>query len=169
MGESVMVRPWLVLSAIAVWAAVASGQAGVQVEPTTFHGPRPLAKQTESAVVRDYLEAWQSMGAALGGNRVDLLDQDFVGAARDKLAQTIAAQVRQGISTRYVERSHDIQIIFYSPEGLSIQVADNVDYDLQLVDHDKVLATEPIHARAIAVLTPTEVRWKVRVLQAGPR
>lgn len=164
-----MIRPALAFSAITFLAAMASGQASVQVEPTTFQGPRPLARQTATAVVRDYLEAWQSMSAALQQNRPDLLNQDFVGAAKDKLTATISAQAKQGITTRWVARSHDVQIIFYSPEGLSIQLADNVDYDLELLDHDKVLATAPIHARTIAVLTPTEVRWKVRVLETGPR
>jgi hypothetical protein len=164
-----MIRPFFMLSAFALSAAAACGQASVQVEPTTFEGPRPLAKQTATAVVRDYLEAWQSMSAALEQNRTDLLDRDFLGAAKEKLTETISEQAKQGISARYVERSHDIRITFYSPEGLSIQLIDNVDYDLQLFDHDKILATEPIHARSIAVLTPSEVRWKVRVLEAGPR
>jgi hypothetical protein len=164
-----MILRLLVFSALAWFAATASGQAAVQVEPATFQGPRPLARQTAAAVVRDYLEAWQSMSAALEQNRADLLDQDFVGDALEKLTGTVSAQAKQGIGTRYLERSHDIQIVFYSPEGLSVQLTDNADYDLQLLDHDKVVTTEPMHAHLIAVLTPTEVRWKVRVLQAGPR
>jgi len=164
-----MIRPLLVVSALALSAFAASGQASIQVEPSTFQGPRPLAKQTAAAVVRDYLEAWQSMGAALDQNRPDLLDQDFLGAAKEKLMETISEQAKQGIHTRYQARSHDIQIIFYSPEGLSIQLTDNVEYDVQLLDHDKVVATEPLRARAIAVLTPSEVRWKVRVFETGPR
>jgi hypothetical protein len=162
----------MIRSLLAVWAVasgVAFGQATVQVEPVTFQGPRPLAKQTVSAVVRDYLDAWGSMSAAFEQNHADLLDEDFVGTAKEKLAGTIAEQARQGISTRYAARSHDIRILFYSPEGLSIQLSDNVDYDLELLDHDKVVSTQPILARYIAVLTPSEVRWKVRVLQSGPR
>jgi hypothetical protein len=70
------------------------------------------------------------------------------------------------LRTHYQERSHDIKIIFYYPEGLSIQLVDYIQYDVQLLDREKVLATQPVQARYIAVLTPTEVRWKVRVLQA---
>lgn len=164
-----MIRPLFVFCALGMAAAVAFGQGAVQVEPTTFQGPRPLAQATATGVVRDYLEAWQSLSAALDANRADLLDQDFVGSAREKLAGTISRQAKQAIRTRCVARSHDVQIVFYSPEGLSVELADNVDYDVELLDHDKIVATEPIHARYIAVLTPSEVRWKVRVLQAVPR
>ena len=61
-----------------------------------------------------------------------LLDADFVGAAKDKLAETIQQQAALGIRTRYQDRAHDIQIIFYSPDGLSIELKDKVDYDVQV-------------------------------------
>jgi hypothetical protein len=58
--------------------------------------------------------------------------------------------------------------VFYSPEGLSIELADTVDYDVQIVDHDKPLTTQRVRTRYLAILTPSEVRWRVRVLQADP-
>lgn len=165
-----MMRPLLILwSVLAASGAFAADQGSVQVEPTTLQGPRPLAKQTETAVVRDYLQAWQSLSTALEQNRADLLNQDFVGAAKDKFAETIEEQAKLGIHTRYQERSHDIRIIFYSPEGLSIQLVDNIEYDVQLLDHEKVQTTQLVRARYVAVLTPAEVRWRVRVLQAEPQ
>jgi hypothetical protein len=94
-----------------------------------------------------------------------LLSQDFVGTARDKFAQTIEEQAKLGIRTRYQERSHDIRIVFYSPDGLSIQLVDNIEYQVQLLDHEKTQTTQVIRARYVAVLTPAEVRWRVRVLQ----
>ena len=66
----------------------------------------------------------------------------------------------------YQDRAHDLQIVFYSPEGLSIQIVDTVDYDEQVLDHDKVLATKLVRKRYVVVLTPSEVRWRVRVFQA---
>ena len=162
-------RRLLVLGLIlAASGAFAADQPAVQLEPTNLQGPRPLAKQTETAVVHDYLRAWQGMAAAMDQNRPDLLDQDFVGEAREKLASTIAEQVRTGVQVHYQDRSHDIKIIFYSPEGLSIQLVDNIEYDEQLLDHGKVVAVQPVHARYVAVLTPTEVQWKVRILQSEP-
>jgi len=150
-------------------AQFAPDQGSILVEPSNVEGPRPLAKQTETAVVRDYLEAWQSLSAALGQNRADLLNQDFAGTAKDKLTETIDEQEKTGIRTRYQVRSHDIQVIFYSPEGLSIQLVDNIEYDEQLLDHEKVLTTQRVRARYVAVLTPAEVRWRVRVLQSDPK
>ena len=147
---------------------VAAGQASVQVEPSHLQGPRPLAQQTESAVIHDYVQAWESLSAAADQNRPDLLDGDFVGIAQTKLAAAVSQEAKLGLRTRYQVRSHDIKIIFYSPEGLSIQLVDNIEYDEQLLDHGKVVAVQPVHARYVAVLTPTDVRWKVRVLQSEP-
>ena len=106
------------------------------------------------------------MGTALDKNDAGLLDQDFIGTARDKLAEGIQQQAALGIHARYQDKSHDIQIVFYSPEGLSIELTDDVQYDVQVLDHDKVQTTQQVRARYIVVLTPAEVRWRVRVFQA---
>ena len=142
-------------------------QPSVRLEPPDLQGPRVLNEQTKTAVIRDYLEAWQSASEALQQNRASALDRDFVGTAKDKLTDTIRDQVTMGISTRYLDQSHDLQIVFYSPEGLSIQLVDNVEYEVQVVDHGKALAAQKMHARYVVVMTPAEVRWRVRVLQAG--
>ncbi len=156
----------VVVSILAATLPMRADQATVQLEPTNLHGPRPLVKQTETAVIRDYLEAWKSVDAALGQNRPDLLDRDFVGTAKEKLTSTIADQTKLGIAAHYRDRGHDIQIVSYSPEGLSIQLIDKVDYEVQILDHDKVQAARTVHARYVVVLTPAEVRWRVRVFQA---
>jgi hypothetical protein len=143
-------------------------QPGVRVEPTDSVGPRVLEKQTKAAVIRDYLKAWGSLSHAFEQNRADLLDADFVGAAKEKLEDTIRDQAKLGIQTRYRDGAHDIQLVFYSPEGLSIQLVDTVEYDVQILDHEKIQTTQHVRARYVAVLTPTEVRWKVRIFQAEP-
>jgi hypothetical protein len=153
---------------LAALLALGSDQPAVHVEPTDSLGPRPLEKQTEAAVIRDYLQAWRSLSAALGQNRANLLDPDFIGTAKEKLAGTIRDQEKLGIHTRYRDTAHDIQLVFYSPEGLSIQVVDRVDYSVQILDGEAVVTTQQVRARYVAVLTPTEVRWKVRVFQAEP-
>lgn len=164
-----MLKPILaVCSFLVATTAFGADQATVRVEPTNLQGPRPLEKQTEAAVIRDYLQAWKSFGAAFNQNRADLLDRDFVGTSKDKLTNTIHEQAQLGMRTRYQDAAHDIQIVFYSPEGLSIQLVDNVEYNLQILDHDKSITTQKVHARYIAVLTPSEVRWRVRVFQAEP-
>jgi hypothetical protein len=144
-----------------------AGQPAVRVAPMDSVGPRPVEKQTQSSIVRDYLLAWQTMGNALGQNRADLLDASFVGFAKEKLSDTIREQKNLGMETSYRDVSHDLQVVFYSPEGLSIQVLDNVEYDVEVRDHGKTVGTQHIRARYVAVLTPTESKWKVRVFQSG--
>jgi hypothetical protein len=163
-----MLRSVLILST--VFSAVSAGamaQAAVHVEPVHLQGPRILADQTATAVVKNYIESWQSLRTALEQNRSELLDRDFVGTAKQKLTDTIQQQTKLGMRTTYQDRSHDIQIVFYSPEGLSVELIDNVEYDVQISDKDKVIATQAVHARYVVVMTPTEVRWRVRVLQAA--
>src|SRR5580698_4749846 len=132
-------------------------------------GPRTLGSQTKEAVVRDYLAAWQSLNKAMGENNPSLLDADFTGIARDKLSATIGDQQKLGLKTHYQDRKHDIRLVFYSPEGLSIELLDTVEYDVQVLDHDKLQATQHIRTQYLAILTPTEVRWKVRILQSPPQ
>jgi hypothetical protein len=160
------------LAAVPVLAALllsGAGQPAVRVGPIDSVGPRPVEKQTQSSVVRDYLQAWQTLGSALGGNRADLLDGYFVGVAKEKLADTIREQQNLGIETSYRDQSHDLQVVFYSPEGLSIQLLDNVEYDVEVRDHGKTVGTQHVRTRYVAVLTPTESKWKVRVFQSGSR
>lgn len=154
---------------VILWCATAgylAAQPNVRIEPANIQGPRVLEPQTATGVIHDYLESWHSMSAALGQNRADLLEADFVGTAHDKLAKTIQDQATLGLVTQYHDGSHDIQIVFYSPEGLSIELTDTVDYDVQVFDQNKAIATQHMHTRYVVVLTPTESRWKVRVFQA---
>lgn len=163
-----MIRSTLFVCTVFMAASgFASAQATVRVEPANLQSPRPLPEQTQTAAIRDYLKSWQSLRAALEQNRADLLDPDFVGTAREKLAETIQQQAALGIRTRYQDRAHDIQIVFYSPEGLSIELTDRVEYDVQVLDHDRVNTVQHISARYVIVITPAEVRWRVRVFQAA--
>jgi hypothetical protein len=164
-----MTKLALVICAVfALTISLRADQPTVRVEPTNLQGPRVLNEQTRTAVVRDDLQAWQRVRTALEQNRPDLLNRDFVGTAKDKLTDTIHDQVTMGISTRYLDQSHDLQILFYSPEGLSVQLVDNVEYEVQVADHGKTQATQKMHARYVVVMTPAEVRWRVRVFQGGP-
>jgi hypothetical protein len=142
-------------------------QPSVHVAPMDSVGPRPVEKQTQSSVVRDYLQAWQALGGAFSQNRADLLDGYFVGIAKEKLADTIREQRTLGIQTAYRDESHDLQVVFYSPEGLSIQLLDHVEYEVEVRDHGKTVGTQHVRTRYVAVLTPTESKWKVRVFQGG--
>ena len=140
----------------------------MRVEPSHLQGPRPLADQTKTAAIRDYLDAWESVSSALAQNRPGLLDRDFTGTAKSKLVDTIQQQTAAGITTRYHDTAHDVQIVFYSPEGLSIQLIDKVDYDVEIIAGGKVLSTQKVSTRYVVVMTPAEVRWRVRIFQGEP-
>ncbi|HTV54975.1 MAG TPA: hypothetical protein VMI06_08655 [Terriglobia bacterium] len=163
-----MLRYLLVLCAFGWAASSAAAQADVRIEPVHLDGPRQLGAETQAAAIRDYLQSWQSFKAAFAQNQAALLDADFVGNAREKLSAAIEQQAALGIRTRYQDRAHDLRIVFYSPEGLSIELTDAVQYDVQVLDHGRPVATKTEHARYIVVLTPSEVRWRVRVFQATP-
>lgn len=150
---------------LALPLALCAQEASVQVQPPDVHGSREVEDLTASAAVRDYLESWKAFRSALDENQPQLLQQDFVGTALTKLSATVAQQNQLGIHTRYVDRSHNLQIVFYSPDGLSIQLVDRVDYDEQVMQGNSVIATQPVHARYIAVLTPSQTRWLVRIFQ----
>lgn len=165
-----MLRPLLILyMASTVASASVTAQPTVRIEAANLQGSRPLQQQTGAAAIRNYLESWQALIAALEENRVDLLEPDFAGSARDTLAATIQQQIALGISTRYQDREHDLQLVFYSPEGLSIELTDNIEYDVQFLERGRVKTTQHVSTRYVIVLTPAEVRWKVRVFQGTPR
>jgi hypothetical protein len=165
-----MLRSLLILcTVLAAAAAFAAAQPTVRIEKAALQGSPPLQEQTATAAIRDYLQSWQALAAALEQNQADLLDPDFVGSAKDTLTATIQQQNALGITTHYQDRAHDLQVAFYSPEGLSIELTDNVEYDVQVLDHGKLTTTQHVSARYVIVLTPAEVRWKVRVLQGTPR
>jgi hypothetical protein len=156
-----MLKSLLILCAFfTATSGIGSAQAAVLVEPPNLQGPRHLPEQTAAAAIRD-------LRAAFEQNRADLLDPDFVGTARDKLTDTIQQQANLGIRTHYQDRAHDLQIVFYSPEGLSIELTDKVEYDVQVLDHERVKTIQHLSARYVIVLTPAEVRWRVRVFQAA--
>ena len=160
------VRMLLMLGAVAAAPALVAQDAAVNVQPPDLHGSRPLEKLTESAVVRDYVESWKSLDQALDQNDASLLGRDFIGTALTKFSDTVAQQKKLGIHTSYQAQSHNLQIVFYSPDGLSIQIVDDVQYTQQVMKGGNTLASQPVHARYVAVLTPSQTRWQVRILQA---
>jgi hypothetical protein len=142
------------------------GQPSVRVDAPDAGGTSSLQKQTAAAAIQNYLHSWESLREAFEKNQVAALDQDFVGAAKDKLTSTIRQQSALGFGTTYLDRAHEIKIVFYSPEGLSLELEDTVDYDVQLIGHGAPTEKLNRRARYFVVLTPAETRWRVRVFQA---
>jgi len=167
MKIAVRLSPLLAIPFLALLLVSDSGPPAVRVDPMDSVGPRPVEAQTRSSIVRDYVAAWQSLNQAMTQNRPDLLDAYFVGQARQKLAETVQAQQNLAIHTTYQDTSHNIRVVFYSPEGLSIQLLDEVEYDVHVRSGGQLLGSSHVRTRYVAVLTPTESRWKVRIFQGG--
>jgi hypothetical protein len=129
---------------------------------------RPVEALTRKSIARDYARAWRSLAQAMEQNRADLIDHDFVGVAEEKFAAAVAGQAKAGLRTRYIDHGHKLDVLFYSPEGLSIELRDTAQLERQVLDGDKVVHSENLTLHYISLMTPTEVRWKVRLLQEVP-
>jgi hypothetical protein len=130
--------------------------------------PRQVEDTTQKAIERDYAAAWQALADALEQNRPDLLAANFLGAAHEKLEQTISEQRKSGLHQRYIDKGHRVNAVFYSPEGSAIELQDTAALQIQVLDGEKVLHSEDVTVRYVALLTAAENSWKVRVLEAVP-
>jgi hypothetical protein len=131
-------------------------------------GPREVEETTEKAIVRDYAAAWKAFATALNENRTQALDAGFLGDARNKLGNRVEEQKRSGLRTRYIDRGHKLEALFYSPEGSAMQLRDTANLEMQVLDGDQVVNSQQLTQNYLVVMTVGEDRWKVRVLQEVP-
>lgn len=130
--------------------------------------PRPLEQLTGQAIVRAYSQAWKNMETALAENHSDLIDESFVGYAHDRLLSQIQQQEKNGLSTRYIDHGHQVEAVFYSPEGSAVQLRDMAQLEIQLLDGNKVISSHNVTRKYIAIVTVVEDSWKLRVLDNVP-
>jgi hypothetical protein len=131
-------------------------------------GPRQVEESTGNAVVRDYAAAWQGLAQALDGNDPDLLGAVWVGFARDQVGRAIEQQKQSGIRTRYLDRGHKVEAVFYSVEGGAMQLQDTAQLEIQVVDGGAVVHSEQVTLHYLALMTPAADHWQVRLLQSVP-
>jgi hypothetical protein len=129
-------------------------------------GPRPIEELTSKSVPRDYALAWQTMEQAVAQNDPGLLDGYFTGLAKQDLTQRVNSQIQSGLSTRYTDRGHKVEAIFYSPAGDAMELRDHAQLDVQVLDGGKVVYDEPMTAEYVVMMTPGADRWLVRQIQA---
>jgi hypothetical protein len=127
--------------------------------------PRPVEEATANAIQREYAAAWDAMSAALEQNRPDLLDQQFVGVQRDRLAQQIDQQKKNGMATRILSPQHSIEAVFYSTEGSAMQLRDTAQVETQILDGGKIVGSTKRTAKYLVTMSVVGDRWKVRMLQ----
>jgi hypothetical protein len=147
-----------------------AADATVQVQLNTQKaGPRSVEELTERGVLRDYRFAWTSMAQALEFNTLDPLEGPFAGDAKQWLKETILEQQRAGISQRYLDQSHQVEAIFYAPEGDVMELHDTAEYELQVSDEGKIIHDQHVVMHYVVLMTPAADRWVVRQLEAVPQ
>jgi hypothetical protein len=129
-------------------------------------GPRQLEDLTSKSIPRDYAFAWQSVEQALNDDRTDVLDAYVTGSAKDELTQRVKSQIKSGLHTRYRDRGHKLDAIFYAPAGDAMELRDRAQLDMQVLDGAKVIYEEPVDLNYVVLMTPGADRWLVRHLQA---
>src|SRR6266567_637883 len=107
-------------------------------------GPRAIEDLTSKSVPRDYAFAWQTLAQALEENRPGLLEGYFTGLAKQDLTQRVNSQIRSGLHTRYEDRGHKLEALFYSPAGDAMELRDHAKLDMQILDGSKVIHEEPV-------------------------
>jgi hypothetical protein len=131
--------------------------------------PREVEDVTQNAIVRDYTLAWQAIGTAFANNTLQPLNENFTGFALDKLTQRVKDQKQNGLSTRIIDHGHNVEAIFYSPDGAAIELKDTATIETQVLDGGTVVHSDQAQIHYYAVMTGAEDRWKVRVLESAER
>jgi len=133
---------------------------------TEYVGPRQIEELTGKSIPRDYALAWQTMAQALENNRTDVLDGYFTGFEKDELTQRVKSQIKSGLHTRYQDRGHKLEAIFYAPAGDAMELRDRAQLDVQVIDGGKVIYEEPVNVEYVVIMSPGADRWLVRQLLA---
>ena len=137
----------------------------VQVDATKA-GPRKVEDGTRNRILADYRLAWSSAAQALQSNSSEPLQGPFTGEAKTWLTDTLGQQKRSGLSSRFSDQSHKVEVVFYAPEGDLMELHDTAGYRLQVLDRDKVIHDDNVTQRYVVLMTPAADRWVVRQLQA---
>ena len=158
----------ILLLALSLSSFAADPSVQVQLNITKA-GPRAVESLTERGILRDYRFAWTSMAQALEFNTFDPLEGPFAGEAKTWLKGTVASQQRSGLSQRYVNQNHQVEAVFYAPEGDVMELHDTAEYQLQISDGGKLIHDEHVVLHFVVLMTPAADRWVIRQLQAVPR
>jgi len=132
-------------------------------------GPRTVEGLTQRSILRDYKFAWEHLAQAMEFNSPDPLNGLFAGNANATLHEAVLNQQRSGLSSRYRNQTHQLEAVFYAPEGDVIELHDTAEYDLQLLDGDKTIHDERVKVHYVVLMTPGADRWVIRQFQAVPQ
>jgi hypothetical protein len=153
----------LVLAGSHLFAADESPQMTLDVSKAA---PRSVEQLTQRALLRDYKFAWANLALALESNSGSPLNGLFVGNAATWLNEAVNNQRSSGLTSRYLNQTHKVQAVFYSPEGDVVELHDTAEYDYQILDGSKTIHNEHATVHYVVLMTPGADRWVVRQLQA---
>jgi hypothetical protein len=163
------IAAFLLLSFWAVFPQPTQADAKPAVQLNVEHAaPREVSDNIQQALIRDYSSAWQALAAALESNNAAVLNDSFIGFAQDQLTQRIKDQRQAGLRTRIVDHGHQVDAVFFSTEGASVELRDTATIETQVLDGDTVLHSERAQLLYYVIMTGAEDRWKVRVMQVAP-
>lgn len=150
-------------------AASRDNNSGLKIELAVDKAqPREVEDTTQEAIVRDYSSAWKALEQTLGNNGDSGLAANFAGTALDELQSRLDAQRKSNVRTRYVDRGHKLEAVFYSPEGSAMQLHDTAQVEIQTYDGGTLLSSKPVTLHYVVLMTTAEDRWKVRLLEGVP-
>ncbi len=160
---------WLVsgvlLAALGCFAADSPPQVTLDA---TKAAPRTVEALTERSIVRDYRFAWANLSQALASNSAEPLNGLFQGTANSRLHDEVSSQLRNGLTSRYLNQTHKLEAVFYAPEGDVMELHDTAEYDLEVLDGNKTIQSAHAVVHYIVLMTPGADRWVVRQLQSVP-
>ena len=136
---------------------------------TAKASPRTVESLTQNSILRDYKFAWVSLSHALESNSAVVLNGPFEGTASEWAHDQVESQRRNGISSRYLNQKHNLEAVFYAPEGDVMELHDTAEYDLEILDGDKTIHNEHAVVHYVVLMTPAADHWVVRQLQAVPQ
>ncbi len=96
--------------------------------------PRPIEELTGTTIARHYAMAWRDLAEALEADQGEGLGEEFVGFAKDHLAQRIGEQNKAGVHVRIVDHGHHLKAVFYSTDGTAMQLLDQAQIEIQTFD-----------------------------------
>jgi hypothetical protein len=166
------ISPWLVNAASVVIAAcvLATGQSSPQNHLPQVHldavglTPRPIEELTGTTIARYYALAWRDLAGALETDQAEVLSEEFVGVARNRLMQRVRGQKQAGLHVRIVDQGHNLKAVFYSSDGTAMQLLDQAQLEIQTFDGNRLLDTQNAVHEYIVLMTPGSDRWYVRGL-----
>lgn len=163
-------RLFLLMAVIIAASLAFAADAAPEVQLNTSKAaPRAMEPLTERAILRDYKFAWYNLGLAMESNSTAPLNALFVGSANKWLHDAVDSQRHNGISSRYLNQTHKVDAVFYSPEGDVLELHDTAGYDLQVLDGGKTIDNEHVTVHYVVLMTPGADRWVVRDIQAVPQ